>query len=105
MNKLVKLSIVVLLAAALIAWYRPSALYNPVYIHNAVLKVPFLKSFFKYFHGDKAAAAPRKTEPEPSVAKEKVMEPTRVFTKEELAKYKGEDGGDIYLAILGNRAA
>lgn len=109
MNKLVKLSIAVLLAGALIAWYRPNVLYNPVAFHNAVAKVPFLQSFFKYFHGSKAAApsssssssssAKMGPEPEPAGAKKKM--PNRVFTREELAKYKGEDDSDIYLAIMG----
>lgn len=83
-------------------------LYNPIHIHNAVLKVPFLKSLFKYFHGSKAPVSSKSKEP---VEAESVpvdtdkqapsKEPDRIFTKEELAKYKGQDGGDIYLAILG----
>nr|CAG4641892.1 EOG090X0A5G [Eurycercus lamellatus] len=100
MNKYLKLSILVLVVASLIAWYRPSVLYNPVYIHNAVLKIPFLASLFKHFHGAKAPTS----QTEPSVVQNKVTtnEPLRVFKKEELAQFKGENGGDIYIAILGH---
>lgn len=104
MNKFLKFSIAVLVLSALIAWFQPSVLYNPVYIHNAVLKVPFLKSFFKYFHGSKAPVSNTdKKEPPsgPDNAATASNQDVRIFTKEELANYKGENDGEIYLSILG----
>lgn len=100
MNKLVKLSLAVLLLASVIAWYQPNLIYNTKDIHDFAAKFPALVSFFKWFHAGKATnskvedASSKDGSPE-------LAEPTRIFTKEELAKYKGENGGDIYLALMG----
>ena len=112
MNKLVKLSIAVLVGAAIIAWYDPSLLTgntNPfVKYHHVFAKLTFLNPVLEYFgihhakrsssSASKAAAASEPVTEGPKVTNE----PTRVFTKEELAKYKGEEeGGKIYMAIMG----
>jgi hypothetical protein len=100
MNKLVKLSFLVLILASVIAWFQPNVLYNNTkYLHDVAVKFPALVSFFKWFHGAKGPTSST----DHTQVKEAVptVEPTRVFTKEELAKYKGENGGDVYLAIMG----
>lgn len=115
MNKLLKLSIVVLLGAAVIAWYDPSLLTgntNPfVKYHHVFAKLTFLNPVLEFFgihHGKRPSSSSSTqktadTPPEPVTESSKAAnEPTRVFTKEELAKYKGEEeGGKIYIAILG----
>ena len=100
MNKLVKLSLLVLILALVIAWFQPNVLHNNTkYLHDVAAKFPALVSFFKWFHGAKVLTSST----DHTQVKEAVptVEPTRVFTKEELAKYKGENGGDVYLAIMG----
>ncbi|XP_046635300.1 neuferricin-like [Daphnia pulicaria] len=104
MNKLLKLSLAVLLLASVIAWFQPNVLHNNTkYLHDVAAKFPALVSFFKWFHGSKGSTTATDHSDhaqlkEPTSAP---VEPTRVFTKEELANYKGENGGDIYLAIMG----
>lgn len=95
MNKLLKLSLAVLLLASVIAWYQPNFVQiSTKQIHDAAAKFPILVSFFKWFHGSKEST-PRSEDGKVQA------DPDRVFTKEELAKYKGENGGDIYLAMMG----
>ena len=68
-------------------------------MHDVAANYPWLVSFFKWFHGAKVTSnksdSPGTKEQSPKV------EPTRIFTKEELANNKGENGGDIYLAFMG----
>nr|CAG4643379.1 EOG090X0A5G [Ilyocryptus agilis] len=103
MNTYVKLSFFVLLTAAFIAWYRPNLFFNPVAFHNAVVKIPFLAQMFKYFHGTKSPVISSETQPKDisGAVKDSEIQPERVFTKDELSAFKGENGGDIYLALLG----
>ena len=93
MNKLLKLSLAVLLFASVIAWFQPNVLHNNTkYLHDVAAKFPALVSFFKWFHGSKESSS----SPDHAQLKEATpvpVEPTRVFTKDELAKYKGENGG------------
>ena len=97
MNKLLKVSFAVLLLASVIAWFQPNLLHiTTKQIHDVTAKFPILVSFFKWFHGTN-------TKKSVSVSEDGEVKagPDRVFTKEELAKYKGENGGDIYLALMG----
>lgn len=98
MSKLVKLSIAVVLLASYIAIYQPHV-FTVKYMHDAAAKFPILVSFFKWFHGAKGSN-PRSDHVDLKDASPKV-DTNRVFTKEELAKYKGEDGADIYIALMG----
>lgn len=99
MNKLVKVSLVVVALGLLLAFIKPDALYNPTYIHNTVGKIPFLTTIFKYFHGGKSSSPSQDAGLSSATVSEDA--PLRIFSKEELAQYKGENGGDIYLALMG----
>lgn len=99
MSKLVKLSIVVVLLASYIAIYQPHV-FTVKYMHDAAAKYPILVSFFKWFHGAKGSNS-GSGNVDLKDGSPKVVDPNRVFTKEELAKYKGEDGADIYIALMG----
>lgn len=98
-----KISLVVVALGLLIAYIQPGVLYNPTYVHNVAGKIPFLSAIFKYFHGEKSrssnqdAGSAKFEEP----AKPVEDAPLRIFSKEELAEYKGQNGGDIYLALMG----
>lgn len=100
MNKLVKLSLAVLLLASVIAWYQPNLIYSTKDIHEIAAKFPALVSLFKWYHTGKGSD-PKAEQGSSKDGPQVLAEPTRIFTKEELAKYKGEDGGDIYLALMG----
>lgn len=98
MNKLMKFSIAVVLLAAAVAVYQPHV-FTVKYMHDVAAKYPAFVSFFRWLHGVKGSSS----KPDPANLKDgsPTTDPTRVFTKEELAKYKGEDGSDIYIALMG----
>nr|CAG4648782.1 EOG090X0A5G [Polyphemus pediculus] len=106
MNKFLKFSAAVLLIGVLIGVYQPSVFHSS-YVKNVISyceKVPYLDSALKYyiktFHSrpQQQAQAAQQTQQEDS--KDEPIE-ERLFTKEELAKYKGENGSPIYLALMG----
>lgn len=96
MNKLLKLSIAVVLLASIIAIYQPNV-FTVKYMHDVAAKYPSLVTFFKWLHGSKGAAQ-KSGDLNSGTLK---SEPTQIFSKEELAKYKGEDGGKIYIGFMG----
>lgn len=97
MNNYLKCSVIVLLIGALVAWYQPSQLKNIdltqsfQHVLKNYAQVPYLEPVLKYLVNDnqidESAAISIKTE--------------QVLTKEELSKFRGENGAPIYLALMG----
>nr|CAG4642674.1 EOG090X0A5G [Evadne anonyx] len=97
MNNFFKFSVIVLLIGTFVAWYKPSQLEDinlTVSFQNVVKSyadVPYLKPVLKFLVNEnqieEPAGVPIKTE--------------KVFTKQELSKFKGENGSPIYLALMG----
>nr|CAG4649533.1 EOG090X0A5G [Scapholeberis mucronata]SVE93765.1 EOG090X0A5G [Scapholeberis mucronata] len=98
MNKLLKLSIAVVLLASIIAVYQPDV-FTVKYMHDVAAKYPALVKFFKWLHSSNKGATQTPDGNQKSGSQKN--EPTRVFTKEELAKYKGVNDGKIYIALMG----
>ena len=84
MNKFLKVSLLVLIAAASIAYLKPELLERSKLL-ELCSKVPGLNLLL----------ADSNSHVDTLTAEE------RIFTREELAQYKGENGGPIYIAIMG----
>jgi len=92
-----KCSVIVFLIGAFMAWYQPNQLSNSNYLQSfqkfvaSYANVPYLHPILKHLvindQVDKLVDSPTGTE--------------RVFTKEELSTFKGENDGPIYLALMG----
>ena len=94
MNKFATLSFYVLVAATIISFIQPDTVYQSHYLLTALdfcESHELCRSLLKLFRGDKEAID----------ESSKPIDGDRIFTADELSKYKGENGGQIFLAMFG----